>query len=183
MKAHPVLLLTGKPGIGKTTVIKRLVGRLSGLAVSGFYTEEIRLGKHRVGFRLIGLGGPSGVIAHIDFDTPQRVGRYKVDVAAVDRLAAANLMPDDTQLSLIDEIGKMECLSKVFENRVRQRMDSDRPVVATVAQKGGGFIEAVKHLPGCVLWEVTRENRDRVVDEAIAWLRQRGILPCTPSPP
>ncbi len=52
-----VLLLTGVPGIGKTTVIKCLAARLTGLPIAGFYTEEIREGKSRVGFRLIGLHG------------------------------------------------------------------------------------------------------------------------------
>src|SRR5947208_7543236 len=35
------ILLTGRPGSGKTTLIKRVVDKLS-LSAGGFYTEEIR---------------------------------------------------------------------------------------------------------------------------------------------
>ncbi|MFQ5886839.1 MAG: nucleoside-triphosphatase, partial [Anaerolineae bacterium] len=37
------ILLAGRPGVGKTTIIKQVVDMLSGEA-GGFYTEEIRQG-------------------------------------------------------------------------------------------------------------------------------------------
>ncbi|MBI2218916.1 MAG: hypothetical protein HYU51_16645 [Candidatus Rokubacteria bacterium] len=44
----------------------------------------------------------------------------------------------------VDEIGKMECLSRAFVEAVRALLDTAMPVVATVAARGGGFIEEVK---------------------------------------
>ena len=51
------LLLTGPPGCGKTTVIRRLVERLANRRVAGFYTHEIRKKGQRVGFEVRGLNG------------------------------------------------------------------------------------------------------------------------------
>jgi nucleoside-triphosphatase THEP1 len=48
------VLLTGRPGCGKTTLIKRIVKQVARPA-GGFYTEEIRERGRRVGFRMITL--------------------------------------------------------------------------------------------------------------------------------
>ncbi len=170
-----VLLLTGAPGIGKTTLVKRLAAQLAGRSIAGFYTEEMRANR-RVGFKLIGLAGESGVIAQVDFASPYRVGRYGVDVAAIDRLSESNLTLD-SQIYLIDEIGKMECLSSVFVHRVEQLLGLGKTIVATVAKQGSGFIDQVKRWSGATLWEVTCGNRDELVERALAWLGQAGITP------
>jgi nucleoside-triphosphatase len=50
------ILLTGRPGCGKTTLINRIVSDLA-LPVGGFYTQEIREVGQRVRFKLITLDG------------------------------------------------------------------------------------------------------------------------------
>ena len=93
------LLLTGTPGIGKTTVIRRVVAQLELRQLRGFYTKEIREGGQRRGFRLLGFQGQERVIAHTAFPKSHRVGKYGVDVAAIDE-AAALLAPDPARPSL-----------------------------------------------------------------------------------
>ena len=43
MPDRHVLLLTGTPGVGKTTVISKVVAKLNRARLAGFYTEEIRV--------------------------------------------------------------------------------------------------------------------------------------------
>ena len=81
------LILTGRPGIGKTTIIKAVIARLGDRA-GGFYTEEILGPGGRKGFRLFTLDGQSAVIAHIDFKSRSQVGRYNVKVETIDQLGA-----------------------------------------------------------------------------------------------
>src|SRR5512145_2228295 len=81
------LLLTGRPGIGKTTIIKAVIAHLGDRA-GGFYTEEILGTGGRKGFRLITLDGQSAVIAHVDFKSRSQVGRYGVKVDVIDQLGA-----------------------------------------------------------------------------------------------
>ena len=167
-----VLLLTGVPGIGKTTVIQRLATMLRGAQLRGFYTEEIRERGDRRGFRLVGFGGMTRIIAHIDFATTHRVGKYGVDVAAVDQ-AASMLTPDrGASIYLVDEIGKMECLSQRFVAAVRTLIAGRAPVVATIARRGTDFIAEVKRSENCVLWEVTRANRDELPSRVLAWVAE-----------
>ena len=169
-EAH-ILLITGMPGVGKTTVIRAIARHLGGQPLAGFYTEEIRERGERKGFRLIGFGGEQGVIAHVDLTHTHRVGKYGVDVGAIDRLAEATLGVDvPLAVYLVDEIGKMECMSSRFVEAVRALLEVSRPVVATIASKGGGFIAEVKTRPDVLLWKITRTNRDAMRDRILAWL-------------
>lgn len=142
--------------------------------VAGFYTEEIRHVGQRVGFRLITFDGGNEVMAHIDFPKARRVGRYGVDVEAIDRAACDALsLERDAQIYVVDEIGKMECFSTTFIEAMQQLLDSHRTVVASVALRGGGFIAHVKRRPDVQLWEVTRGTRDALGETVIAWLERR----------
>ena len=85
------ILLTGAPGIGKTTVIMQLAEQLADKRVGGFYTEEIRDKGQRQGFRIATFSGSSAVLAHVSFRSRQRVGRYKVDVCAFEQLVIPEL--------------------------------------------------------------------------------------------
>jgi len=167
------LLLTGRPGIGKTTVIRRVADALKGKQLAGFYTEEVRSGGERIGFRIVTFEGSSRVMASVDIDSPHRVGKYGVDISAVDAIAEATLAPRGAKVFLVDEIGKMECFSIVFVEATRRLLATNRLIVASVAVKGGGLIEEVKRLPGVVLREVTARNRDRLPSEVIQWVNEQ----------
>ena len=112
---RPHILITGLPGVGKTTLIRELAKRLAEYHPAGFYTEEIRNKQGtREGFRLVTLCGRQLVLSHVNHPGPHRVGRYGVDVAGFERLLAEiDLRHLPSQLIVIDEIGKMECLLRL----------------------------------------------------------------------
>jgi nucleoside-triphosphatase len=87
-----VILLTGRPGIGKTTIIRRLADLLAGRTIAGFCTDEIREAKQRQGFRVTAFSGATDVLAHANTRSPHRVGRYGVDLDAFERIALPELV-------------------------------------------------------------------------------------------
>jgi nucleoside-triphosphatase len=159
------LLLTGRPGVGKTTIIKAVVQAL-GEQADGFYTEEIRERGRRQGFRLVGLRGERGILAHVKFKGRgrPRVGRYGVDVSTVDQIGATAIERAVSQgrTVIIDEIGKMELFSDAFKNAVLTALDGQSPVIATVMARPHPWVDALKARPDVTLWEVTLENRDEM---------------------
>ncbi len=165
------LLITGLPGTGKTTLMRKLTIRLAGLNPVGFLTEEIREGGLRQGFRLLSLDGKEGTLAHVGIHGRNRVGRYGVDVKGFETfLADLDLENSGAALVFIDEIGKMESMSPLFTSLVRRLLASRKTVVATVALKGGGLIAELKENPDCEIREVTPANRESLPDELARWL-------------
>jgi nucleoside-triphosphatase len=172
-----VLLLTGRPGVGKTTVVRKVTEKLR-QRPSGFYTEEVREKAARRGFRAVTFDGEESIIADVDRRGPPRVGKYGVDVSAIDRLADTALRPKRTAaVYIIDEIGKMECFSPRFVDATQQLLDSGQLVVATIGQKGSGFITEVKQRADAELWVVTRENRDEMPGRVLEWIERRPTSP------
>lgn len=161
------LLLTGRPGIGKTTIIKKLAERLASFKPSGFYTEEMRQEGIRKGFAIKRLDGSvAGILAHVDIKGPYRVGRYGADVRAFDSfLSEIEGEVLASRIVLIDEIGKMECYSQRFRSLIENLLSSERVLIATIAEKGTGFIEKIKRTEGISIIEVTEHNRERLVSE------------------
>jgi nucleoside-triphosphatase len=144
---------------------------------TGFTTQEIRAGRQRVGFRLEAFDGRSMILASVDNRSFHRVGKYGVDIAAFDRLVDSVLGRENVSaVYLIDEIGKMECLSSRFVAAVTTILESTAPVIATIAARGDGFIQRIKERPDADLWQVTRANRDDLPLRAIAWLKERRAV-------
>ncbi len=154
-------LLTGRPGIGKTTAICRLAELLEGRRLAGFTTEEVRVGGRRRGFRIATFDGRHGTLADVDIRGPWRVSRYGVDVEGFERLVCPMLEAvAEADVVLIDEIGKMECFSQRFCAAVERLADAPVPLVATIAARGSGLIAAMKARDDAALHTLTLANRD-----------------------
>ncbi|KAJ7944052.1 Cancer-related nucleoside-triphosphatase [Quillaja saponaria] len=135
-------LVTGPPGVGKSTLIMRVLESLKAsnpnLKAQGFYTREIRHGNERVGFEVVTLDGRIGPLASSTISSPESlrwptVGRYKVDVASFELLALPELqIREDTDLSVIDEVGKMELFSSSFFPAVLKVLESNIPTLASI---------------------------------------------------
>ncbi len=181
------LLIIGLPGVGKTTLIKKLYEALKDFRPVGFYTEEMREGGERKGFELVNLEGKRGVLSHVDIRSPYRVGRYKVDISGFeDFLDGISFFDPSSGLIMIDEIGKMECLSNKFEKILIEILDSEKWVIATIALKGSGLITEVKQRQDVKLFEITRNNRDSLLSEILREINlenSRPLAPILPSSP
>ena len=77
--------LTGRPGVGKTTLIKKEIAAVGDRA-GGFYTQEIRERGNRLGFEIITLEGQRALLAHMDCASPYRMGKYGVDIQSLNRV-------------------------------------------------------------------------------------------------
>ncbi|MCI0479969.1 MAG: NTPase [Candidatus Dadabacteria bacterium] len=169
------ILITGLPGIGKTTLIKQIVYELERYRPRGFYTEEIRYKGERKGFQLVSPDGRKSILAHVFIDSPYQIGKYRVDVTAFDSfLDSLNLSESEEGIIFIDEIGKMECLSVKFVRTVQELLDSKNIIIATIAHTDGGIKGKIKERDDVRLFRMNLENRGSIKDEIMEVL---GNLP------
>ncbi len=160
------ILISGLPGVGKTTVVIRIAEALVDFHPAGFYTSEMRERGMRQGFELVSLDGKRSLLSHVKLESRYRVGRYGVDIKGFeDFLDMLNFTERVTRLVVIDEIGKMESFSEKFKKLVKGLLDSEKPVIATIAQKGEGFISEIKKRGDVLLFELTQANRVMLGDE------------------
>lgn len=166
-----VLLLTGQPGAGKTALIKQALARAR-VKGGGFYTEEIRTGGTRQGFRVATLDGQEAVLAHVDISSRHQISKYRVDVGALDRVGVFALRQAlaESDLVVIDEIGKMELLSPRFKEVVTQAMNSGKKVLGTIMLNHHPFADEIKRLPQAEVLLVTRDNRSEVMKKVLDWI-------------
>ena len=177
------ILLTGPPGVGKTSLVKYLSEELDNCA--GFYTEEIRDAgnKRRTGFDIVTLGSHlRASLARVN--TPvkgPRVGQYTVTLAefeslALNSLSAASLK--NSRVLLIDEIGKMEAFSSKFQSLVREIFLSDSYegdfILATIPLKfeSIGLVREIVDQSQAEIIEVTASNRDELRSTLLRRLSQ-----------
>lgn len=163
------LFLTGDAGVGKTTAVRRIVERLQAtVPMTGFLTEELMEEGRRRGFVGKTLDGETFLLADRATKGAFRVGPYGVVLEGLESVGLAALVPRaDTRLVVLDEVGKMECFSAAFRERVEELLAGPLPLVATVASHGVGFVKRVRQDPRVTLLRFERQSRAAIVGEVL----------------
>jgi len=173
------LLLTGHPGIGKTTIIRQALHTLGDRA-GGFYTEEITGPGGRKGFRLVTLDGQEAILAHKDIRDRKapRVGRYGVDLQALNRVGVAAIQRAmaSNKIVVVDEIGKMELYSRAFRDTIMLAVLGPAPILGTIVLKPHPEADAIKALAQVTLWEVNQRTRVDMADKVLTWLHKQTSI-------
>ena len=170
------IFVTGDPGCGKTTAVRRVVDRLANLPMTGFYTEEVREDGSRTGFRGVTLDGKAFTLARLGTSGTFRVGPYAVELEGLESVGVPALQPlPDTRLVVVDEVGKMESFSTGFRTAVEELLGGSVAVLGTVAVHGVGFVKYVRQDPRITLIRMTRASREAIVGELLRQLSRAGV--------
>ncbi|MFW9854561.1 MAG: nucleoside-triphosphatase [Candidatus Thorarchaeota archaeon] len=172
------LLITGKPGCGKTRLIQKVVHHFPSYKITGFWTNEVKAAGQRIGFDLVIIGGESGVLARVNKKSLEgplfKVGKYYVSIIDLETLAVPCLY-STSDLLVIDEIGRMEIYSSRFRHALLHSLDNHSCILATIGRQSLPFLELVKARDDTLLWELTKFNRDAVFEKALDFLKERGL--------
>ena len=164
-----ILLLTGSPGVGKSTVVSKVVLRLksAGIIVGGCTTAEKRRGGARVGFEVRDLTtGRTGELASTVSKFGPRVGKYRVNLTDLAGVGAAGIegAAARSELIVIDEVGPMELVSPEFRRAVAKSIETGKPLLAVVHERLEDDLLGELRSKAASLTTVTVENRDAVAD-------------------
>jgi len=157
------IFITGKPGCGKTTLIKEILKKLKS-KISGFYTEEIREKGERIGFKIKTLDKKEGILAHINLKSRYQLGKYKVNLKDLEEIGvlAIKRAIKEKKIVLIDEIGKMELFSEKFKSAVLKALNSENKVLAAIMLKKNPFCDKIKKRKDTKTFYLKRENFEEI---------------------
>lgn len=171
------ILLTGEPGVGKSTLLSEIIDSLSCRKQQGFITKEIRSNGSRIGFKMETFGGKSGIIASTTSQTETKIGKWYIDVNKIDELID-NLQFSKTDLLILDEIAPMQLTSQKFIKLTQSWLDSPNNMIAIIKKdhdkvEGNAkkIIADVKNRSDVVLLELTSNNYNDMKDFIIQKLK------------
>jgi nucleoside-triphosphatase len=170
-----VWVVTGPPGVGKSTVVSKVILRLksAGVIVGGCVTAEERERGVRVGFQIKDLtDGKTGELASVAGRMGPRVGKYRVNLVDLAAVGASGLerAAAVSEMIVIDELGPLELVSPDFRRAVAKCVDSEKPILAVLHERMEDDLlirirgEAVK------TFSLTVESRDSAAEELVGEL-------------
>ncbi|MEM5790813.1 MAG: NTPase [Candidatus Aenigmatarchaeota archaeon] len=154
------IFLTGKPRAGKSTIVLKIIDFLKNkkVKVGGFITPEIVESGKRVGFYVKNIfSNEMEIFASVDFKIGPRIGKYGINIGAFEKIAlkAIDFAIQNSDVIILDEIGKMEFLSKEFEKKIYELILIEKPLIATLHRN---FIKKFKDFGEII--EVNEKNRN-----------------------
>lgn len=165
------LFIAGTPGVGKTMLLRE-VTLAKRHRIGGFYTEHILAGRIRKGFMMRTFDGQERVLASKGLKSPHQLGKYGVDINALENVGipALKLALMTKDLVVMDEIGSMEMMSERFRQTLLECLTSTKPVLATIRASSQPFSDQVKKLSDTQTVVLTKANYNQVKQQVRKWL-------------
>lgn len=165
------VFLTGERRSGKSWAVKEIVRQLN-MPLQGFISDFLP-GEHGMQLFMMpaaqpGLMDEAHLVAHRVGDRMQAIPD-RFEAVGVPLLEEAMRHPE--ALILMDECGHLEKQSEAFQQAIQRCLDGRTPVLG-VLRKGQAWHDAIRQHPHVCVLELTEENREAIVPQAIALLNQ-----------
>ncbi|WP_455367691.1 nucleoside-triphosphatase [[Eubacterium] cellulosolvens] len=164
-----VILISGRPGIGKTTVFSKVVDRIKQHKnVGGIVTREVRQEGVRVGFQVEDIASlRRGWLAKVDIAYGPKVGRYHIILSDFERIAVSALeravIDPTVDIIAVDELGPMEFSSHRFQKVFTKIIGSGKDILCTVQLKMLDEIRIKIGVGSVKTFITTHKNREDIV--------------------
>jgi nucleoside-triphosphatase THEP1 len=171
------IFLTGRPGIGKSTILGEVIDvlRETGIQMAGFLTRDVRNSAgERIGFDTSTLDGSrSGPLARKGED-----GEYHINISTMENVVIATLkaaLSKPPQLLVVDEIGPIQLKDPLFQGLVENVLEMRAiSLLGIVALTGHSYISNVRQFYRTGILEVNESNRNDLKGQLLNDLSPRS---------
>ena len=173
------LFLTGKPGIGKSTLLTKAVARIKqdqDIKISGFLTHDIRNADgERVGFETETIDKKKkGELA-----VKQSNGSYKLNHITIDEIVIPEILNglENSDIIVIDEIGPIQLQNPDFQKSINLLLSKrDVSILGIVALEGHSYLSKIYNHYRTGLINVSESNRESLVERLVSEFSLRKVL-------
>lgn len=170
--------IVASPGVGKSTLINRVLGAL-GCPIFGYLTRKEQdewdedLG-HPIYIYPAGQAQKRSKDNLVGYCKDRRPTVYP---EVFDRFAPHLREPiSEGAVILMDEIGFMEASSPAFCEGIFGLLDGNIPVIAAVKDKDTEFLKKIRSHPKVRCFYLTPENRDAIFTQVIEYMKTGDSL-------
>lgn len=165
------IFLTGRTGIGKSTIMKNVLDRIKG-SIGGFIVFPSYEG-NKPNYEIVSLydgeyGNYIGTIKNKD-----NRAQYSFDLKGKNILEESLKYRD---ILYLDEIGIIENSCYEFQKEVHKVLDSKKTILGVIKKERSPFIDSITKREDIIIIEVTEENRDSLEEVIIEILKKSGIV-------
>lgn len=170
------ILITGKVGVGKTTLVKRLLQYIS-VPWCGYFTERIKDGGKTLGHKMVTSDGRSKVFADRRWEELPQFGQMGVRREVFEQLGVDILRQarQSAELIVMDELGFMEANTENFHHEVFLCFDCALPVVAVIKEAAAHHWSSLLSRQHAKVFDVSLHNRHLLLPELLEHLRIVGM--------
>ncbi len=169
--------ITGLPNAGKTFALLKVIEMLEAeeRTVGGMVTEPVLTGGRRAGFWVMDWRKKvRRILASPEIRSKVKVGVYGVDLEALDEIGvnAIRSATEESDVIVVDEVGKMEMESEAFVDAVKDALDSEKPVILTLHKKSRNpLLQDIRRRDDVRILEVTPVNRNLLPYKIVGLLK------------
>lgn len=173
--------ITGPVGSIKAEALKKIMEMLEkdGAIVQGVLVSEINENHKLMGYSLFDISTKKRIV----FAQPNIVSRVKIDKLGVDtRLLEEILIPslqkarDNADYIVIDEVGKLENLTRNIQKEVEETLKSQKPLIVTLHKKSRNpVLQEIRSLEGIRVFDITPINRNLLPFKVLRVLRGEEV--------
>ena len=167
------LFLTGEKRIGKSTIIRKITKKVDH-SLGGYITER-KIEDNIKTFTINSLYDVTEkhIIANIDIKNNSK------DIIIDSFEKKLPLILDNSlkyrDLIVLDELGFMENHIETFTSKVYELLDSEKPVFGVLKDFDCEFLNKIRNRNDVIILEITKENRDNILDEIVDILKSFGV--------
>ncbi|PNR96662.1 nucleoside-triphosphatase [Petrotoga sp. 9PWA.NaAc.5.4] len=160
------IFLTGKPGVGKSKIINKLVSELN-LKIGGF--EVIRDGDKNAwtSFYLVEVSQINKSFNSLKSEINRFAFRkdinskWEINIEVFNKLGVnflSNL--EDRDIVIMDELGRFELKAYDFQKKIEEVLSDDKVVLGVIKDESNEFLDRIRNRKDVEILRVTQENRE-----------------------